>query len=71
MNRFKESSAFCTSYCNRAHDLNDGKPIDHNCFILNKKALRMEFLGNVPGAIEIGIVKEPRVEMKRGKRPAN
>lgn len=59
---------YISSYCNRAHDLADGKPIAHECYCLNPSALRQEVLGNVDGALAIGIVAEPVRIMRRGKR---
>ena len=33
---------YCTTFCNRAHRLSDGKPVAHECYILNPKALQLE-----------------------------
>lgn len=46
-------SVYVTTYCNFAHNLQTGRPIGHECAILPVKALRMEYLGNIPRAIEI------------------
>jgi hypothetical protein len=50
---------YCTSYCNHPHRLTDGKPINHECYVLPVKALRMEYLGNVPLAIEYLMTAKP------------
>lgn len=33
---------YCTTFCNQPHDLATGKPVDHNCFVLNKAVLKVE-----------------------------
>jgi len=33
---------YLTSFCNHEHDLGDGKPIDHECYIIPIKALQEE-----------------------------
>jgi hypothetical protein len=45
-------SYYCTSFCNQGHSFVTGKPLDHECYVLPPKALRMEFLGNVELACE-------------------
>lgn len=44
---------FCTSYCNHGHDLETGKPINHECYVLPPKALEAERDGDVDKAVEI------------------
>lgn len=56
---------FVTSYCNRAHRLSDGKPVEHNCYILDPAKLQAEALGD---AVDGDIVKSPRQEMMKGVR---
>ena len=59
---------YCTTFCNRPHRLSDGKPVQHECYILNPKALQLEREGRFE---EIGPLKTPvhfdRV-MRRGVR---
>lgn len=33
---------YCTSFCNRNHRLTDGKPIDHECYIIPPRLLIAE-----------------------------
>jgi hypothetical protein len=33
---------YCTSFCNQGHRMSDGKPINHECYILNPAALEAE-----------------------------
>lgn len=65
----KKNATYCTSYCNHPHDLKDGKPIAHNCLILKPEALALEREGKFSEILNMvgGMVKEPRVEMRRGK----
>ncbi len=44
---------FCTSHCNHGHRLSDGKPIDHECFIIPPKALEAERSDDFETAIAI------------------
>ena len=54
--------SYVTTFCNFPHRLKDGKPIEHNCYILDPKALQAE----ARGERVFNIVKEPRVEMLKG-----
>ena len=56
------STFYVSTFCNFAHRLRDGKPIEHNCYVLDPVALRAER----DGEHVCNIVKEPRVEMIRG-----
>lgn len=60
----KEQEYYCTSFCNRIHRMSDGKPVEHECYVLRPAALEAERSGDVSKALEIGI-KTARV-MKRG-----
>lgn len=33
---------YCTSFCNFGHRLKDGKPVEHECYIIRPEMLRME-----------------------------
>lgn len=44
---------YCTSYCNSGHDLETGKPIDHECRVIPPKALMLERQGKYEEAIEV------------------
>lgn len=47
---------YCTSFCNFGHSLKTGRPIGHECYILDPKALQAERDGTyVPN-----IIREPR-----------
>jgi hypothetical protein len=45
--------SYFTSYCNHAHRLKDGKPINHECRILPRAALIAERIGDTPRATEL------------------
>jgi hypothetical protein len=38
---------YCTSFCNHGHDLETGRPVGHECYILNPRALKAERDGDV------------------------
>lgn len=42
---------FCTSYCNKGHCLDTGKPVEHECIVIPVKALEYEMDGNIKRAI--------------------
>ncbi len=44
---------YCTTFCNKLHRLVDGKPVDHECFVLPTEALKLEKEGNVSSALAI------------------
>ena len=43
--------SFVTTYCNKPHRLEDGKPIDHECYILPTAALHAERDGQIARAM--------------------
>jgi hypothetical protein len=44
---------YVTTFCNFGHRLSDGKPVDHECYILSPAALRAEREGDYERAIEL------------------
>jgi hypothetical protein len=48
-----EKVIFCTSFCNHGHDLKTGRPIDHECYVLNPKALQAERGGDTELAVKL------------------
>ena len=44
---------YCTSFCNKAHRLSDGKPLEHECFVLPTAALFAEQQGSLAKAQEL------------------
>jgi hypothetical protein len=38
---------YCTTFCNRAHNVKTGRPIDHECYILPPAALQAERAGDM------------------------
>lgn len=38
----EEDVIFCTSYCNRGHKLKTGVPVEHECYVLPPRALKLE-----------------------------
>ncbi len=59
---------YVTTYCNFAHDLADGKPVAHECYVLPPKALAAERQDNFALAITIIQQAKPLLYMRRGKR---
>jgi hypothetical protein len=61
-------SYYCTTFCNFHHRVRDGKPMEHECYILPPAALRAEIAGDYVTSIEILMVELPhrRRIMRRG-----
>jgi len=59
------SDLYVSTYCNFAHRLSDGKPIDHECRIIPPAALRAERDGDVETANWI-LRNTPVRMMRRG-----
>jgi hypothetical protein len=63
-------TTFLTSFCNKPHRLTDGKPVDHECYVLPPLALKQELSGDAEGAsIVIGCSQPLRVS--KGVRKHN
>lgn len=67
---------YVSTYCNFAHRLSDGKPIEHECRVIPPEALEAEMRDDFPEAQRILSHTPPawqrgvkRREAKRGKRP--
>lgn len=65
-----KTDVWCTSYCNRGHRLHDGKPVEHECYILPPKALELERAGDTRAAIDAIEAAKPLRAMRRGVRAA-
>ena len=44
---------YVTTFCNFAHRVKDGKPVDHECYQLPVKALKAEIAGDIDKANDI------------------
>lgn len=56
------SKIFQTSFCNRGHRLSDGKPVEHECYVLPTEALHAERDGDFERARAVlGAWKKRRV----------
>ena len=44
---------YCTTFCNKPHRLEDGKPVEHECFIIPTAALHAEREGDMDRANDI------------------
>lgn len=44
---------YVTTFCNFVHRLADGKPVDHECYVLPTAALVAEMEGDYPKALDI------------------
>jgi len=49
----KEKKTYVTTFCNFPHDVNTGRPINHECYILPPAALKAEMEGDYETAQEI------------------
>ena len=47
------SKIYTTTFCNCGHRVSDGKPINHECYILPTPALHAEMKGDMEKAVEI------------------
>ncbi len=56
---------YCSTYCNKAHEVPSGKPIEHECRIIPPMALRAEMDGSFDLAMLI-MEREPVKIMRRG-----
>ena len=54
---------FLTSFCNHGHDVNTGRPIDHERYVLPPAALRAERDGDVEKAIRIFEVERNELDI--------
>jgi hypothetical protein len=52
---------YCTSFCNKGHNLKTGRPVAHECYILDPKKLRAEANGE---QVEGSMIKLPRQIVK-------
>ena len=50
---------YVTTFCNFAHRLKDGRPIGHECYVLNPKVLRREAEAGAEAALEMVRAGEP------------
>lgn len=57
---------YCTSYCNQGHRLSDGKPVQHECYVLPPAALQAERDGNTDEVIRLIQAAKPLRRMARG-----
>lgn len=46
---------YCTSFCNKGHRLSDGKPVDHECYVLNVDVLRAEAKEGAEAALALAL----------------
>ncbi len=61
------NSFYVTTFCNFAHRLKDGKPLNHECYVLPPRALRLEWFGRFEEAIELLSRAKPMKTHKGGK----
>lgn len=59
------SEIYCPSYCNRGHEVETGKPVGHECYVLPPRALKLESAGKVKKAI-LEIEKALPLRVHRG-----
>lgn len=52
------TQTFCTTFCNQAHRLSDGRPVGHECYILNPESLAAEREGRFEDIAHM--IQQPR-----------
>lgn len=62
------NGTYCTTYCNKSHRLSDGKPVNHECFVLPPAALQAEREGDYGKANALIQAARPMQTMRRGVR---
>jgi hypothetical protein len=58
---------YVSTYCNFAHDVATGKPIEHECRVIPPAALKLEMEGDYAGAQSI-LADTPARYMRRGMK---
>lgn len=54
---------YVSTYCNFAHSIEDGEPLDHECVCIPPEALEAEMAGDYERAIEL--MENPNEESRR------
>jgi hypothetical protein len=57
---------YTTSYCNNRHQLDDGIPINHECYVLPSEMLRLEREDKIAEAQEV--LRRTLLKPHKGKR---
>ena len=57
--------SYLTSYCNQAHRVKDGKPVDHECRMIPPAALQAEMDDQLDVARQM-LESAPRTYMRKG-----
>jgi hypothetical protein len=61
-------TVYCTSYCNKLHYIENGRPIDHECYVLPSDMLEAEKRGDYEGALA-ALIEKGRGPLVRGRKP--
>lgn len=46
MKKVAKKLIYCTTFCNQAHRIDNGHPVNHECYILKPEALKAEMEGD-------------------------
>lgn len=46
-------SVFTTTFCNKGHRLSDGKPVEHECYVLDPTVLQEEAYNGASAALDL------------------
>jgi hypothetical protein len=57
----KRTSVYATTFCNQGHRLADGKPVEHECYILDPVVLENEIYNGPNAALEFAQKEGRRV----------
>ncbi len=49
----RKREIYCTTYCNRGHYTDNGKPVDHECRVIPPAALAAEIAGDYERAVRL------------------
>jgi len=64
--RLADSRTYVTTFCNFPHRVGDGKPVEHECYVIAPKALAEEMSGVFGGPEWTKWSSGPRRTMRRG-----
>ncbi len=63
-----KKATYITTYCNFPHRLIDGKPVEHECYVLPPASLQAEREDRYADAIALTEAAKPLRYMRRGVR---
>ena len=65
MKQVKSSEVYTTSFCNQGHHVGTGHPINHECYVLNPQAIKIEREGDFDQAMKGGLITPQLLDPKK------